>query len=128
MKKRPRSTLGSSTDNSFLYTDTFSVRTDKQTLNIPVILNVNGKKIVDEALLDTGANQTWINKNMVRNLKLDPKPLRQRIHLKNVDGHPNVDPWVTHYVELKLKVGSQNQRERCLIANLGNHGIILGLQ
>ena len=45
----------------------------------------------------------------------------------NVDGTPNKWGTIRYYVDLKIEVHGQTQKERLLVTGLGKHRIILGL-
>ena len=60
-----------------LYPQTIFISPKKETMTIPVVLEVRGKKIIKKALIDTGASSTFISKRLLRNLRLRTRALEK---------------------------------------------------
>jgi predicted aspartyl protease len=65
----------------------YSKKTDSMT--IPISVYMWHKKTETEALLDSGATHNFIDERAVKTLGLGTRPLKQPLHVSNVDGTLN---------------------------------------
>jgi len=61
-------------------------------------------EIVDEAFLDCGATGKFIDWRFARKEGIKMEKLERSIEVFNVDGTPNKQGTIRHYVDLKLEV------------------------
>ena len=90
------------------------------------LLNCSNLEIAENhALIDCGAEGRFINGSIV------PWNVRRRldtsIRVRNVDGSPNKDGRITHYVQLQYEFGGKHFKEDFHITHLGDQRIILGM-
>ena len=79
----------------------------------------------NQALIDCGAEGRFIDGSIV------PWEARKRlttsIRVRNVDGSPNRDGRITHFVPIKYEIGGKTIEEEFHITHLGDQKIILGM-
>jgi hypothetical protein len=78
----------------------YSKKTDSMT--IPISVYMWHKKTETDALLDSGATHNFINKQAVKSLRLGTRPLKQPLHVSNVDGTLNQSGDITCFCNLWL--------------------------
>jgi gag-polyprotein putative aspartyl protease len=78
------------------------------------------------ALVDSGATENFMDERTVQELGLGRKPLTRPGKVRNVDGTENKAGMLTHYCELRVRVGTKEGVQRFFITNLGQERTILG--
>lgn len=99
----------------------------KSIFNLPVELWVSGKAVRAEALVDSGAYSIFVNKKFVREHRLNLYKLETPYNVYNADGSINKDGQILYYLRAYLKVRDHGSTHRCLVTNLGDKDMILGM-
>ena len=100
--------------------------TQKNSMTIPLTVNMWHKTTQTEALLDCGATHNFIDPRAIKTLSMGTNPLRQPLLVHNVDGMVNRDGTITHYCNLWVRWGKQVEKLGFYVANLGRDRMILG--
>ena len=74
--------------------------TQKNSMTIPLTVNMWHKTTQTEALLDCGATHNFIDPHAIKTLSMGTNPLKQPLLVCNVDGTINRDSTITHYCNL----------------------------
>jgi len=99
----------------------------RKTMEIPVILHMNGLKVETTALIDSGAAGIFINHEFVLEHGLRTRPLPKDIGVFNVDGTQNLNGSITRKVTADLFVKSRRMKDiQFLETALGKQSVILG--
>ena len=102
----------------------YSSKPDSMTITVRV--HMWHKKTNTEALLDSGATHNFIDKRVVKALRLGTRDLQQPLRVNNVDGTENRAGRITEFCNLWLKQGNRTSKQGFYVANLGRDWIILG--
>ena len=100
--------------------------TQRNSMTIPLTMNMWHKTTTIEALLDCGATHNFIDPRAVKSLGVGIKELRTPLTVNNVDGTVNRDGTITHFCNLWAWQGSKTEKLGFYVANLGRDRIILG--
>ena len=100
--------------------------TQKNSMTIPLTVNMWHKTTQTEALLDCGATHNFIDPRAIKTLSMGTNPLKQPLLVHNVDGTINRDGTITHYCNLWVQCGQQVEKLGFYVANLGWDRMILG--
>ena len=93
--------------------------TQKNSMTIPLTVNMWHKTTQTKALLDCGATHNFIDPRAIKMLSMGTNPLRQPLIVHNVDGT------ITHYCNLWVRRGKQVEKLGFHMANLGWDQMIL---
>ena len=99
--------------------------TQKNSMTIPLTVNMWHKTTQTEALLDCGATHNFIDPHAIKTLSMGTNPLKQPLLVRNVDGTINRDSTITHYCNLWVRQGKQVEKQGFYVANLGWDRMIL---
>ncbi|CAK5279621.1 unnamed protein product [Mycena citricolor] len=80
-----------------------------------------------KALLDSGCSTCCINTDYVQAEKLDIQELPQPIVARNADNTVNISGRITHYVDLRMRIGPHVETRTFLLTCLGKAQIFIGL-
>ena len=94
--------------------------TQRNSMTIPLTMNMWHKTTIIEVLLDCGATHNFIDPRAVKSLGVGIKELRTPLTVNNVDGT------ITHFCNLWARQGSKTEKLGFYVANLGHDQIILG--
>ena len=95
-------------------------------MKVPVSFRTSHAMTDKKILVDSGATNNFIHPRLVKRLGLGTNPLEKPKKVWNVDGTTNKGGELTHYVDLEVKTGSEKQKMRFLITDLGDDDLILG--
>ncbi|CAK5268278.1 unnamed protein product [Mycena citricolor] len=87
----------------------------------------SGKTRGVKALLDSGCSTCCINTDCARAEKLDIQELPQPIVARNADNTKNISGQITHYVDLRMRIGPHVETRTFLLTCLGKAQIFIGL-
>jgi len=76
----------------------------RQTMTLPIVLHVKGRKVETIALVDSGAAGIFIDRSFAEENKLEMVPISKRITVYNVDGTENQDGSIDKKVTADLDV------------------------
>ena len=97
-------------------------------MQLPLTIEISGMETIEtNALLDSGAGGVFINEEYARQLGLRMIPLPKPIIAQNVDGTPNKQGEMTHYVLIYIVIRGRKLLTRAHIIGLGRESLILGL-
>ena len=74
--------------------------TQRNSMTIPLTMNMWHKSTTAEALLDCGATHNFIDPRAVKTLGIGTKELRTPLTVNNVDGTVNRNGTITHFCNL----------------------------
>ena len=74
--------------------------TQKNSITIPLTVNMWHKTTKIEALLDCGATHNFIDPRTIKTLAMGINPLKQPLIVHNVDGTVNKGGTISHYCNL----------------------------
>ena len=100
--------------------------TQKNSMTIPLTVNMWHKTTQTEALLDCSATHNFIDPHAIKTLSMGTNLLKQPLLVHNVDGTINRDGTITHYCNLWVRRGKQVEKLGFYVANLGRDQMILG--
>ena len=95
-------------------------------MKVPVSFRMSHAMTDKKILVDSGATNNFIHPRLVKRLGLGTNPLEKPKKVWNVNGTTNKGGELTHYVDLEVKTGSEKQKMRFLITDLGDDDLILG--
>jgi len=84
----------------------------------------NGKNLKVKALVDSGCTHTGIDKQLVKNKRIQTKPINFSFEVFNADGTKNRE--VTRVVPLEIKVNSYKKQLEVAVTNLNKTDMFLG--
>ncbi|CAK5266804.1 unnamed protein product [Mycena citricolor] len=87
----------------------------------------SGKTRGVKALLDSGCSTCCIDTDYARSEKLDIQELLQPIVARNADNTENISGQITHYVDLRMRIGPHVETCMFLLTCLGKAWIFIGL-
>ncbi|CAK5269503.1 unnamed protein product [Mycena citricolor] len=87
----------------------------------------SGKTRGVKALLDSGCSTCCIDTDYARAEKLDIQELPQPIVARNADNTENISGRITHYVDLRMRIGPHVETRTFLLTCLGKARIFIGL-
>ncbi|CAK5277054.1 unnamed protein product [Mycena citricolor] len=87
----------------------------------------SGKTRGVKALLDSGCSTCCIDTDYARAEKLDIQELLQPIVARNANNTENISGRITHYVDLRMKIGPHVETRTFLLTCLGKARIFIGL-
>src|SRR5438309_5619694 len=91
------------------------VKVSRQTIYVPLKLLVGSKVINILALLDSGAGGNFIHYDLASTIQ-NPTPLKKPIEAFNVDGTPNKEGMIMHYVTTDILVNDLKMTLGLLVA------------
>jgi len=97
----------------------------RQTMTLPIILHVKGRKVETIALVDSGAAGIFIDRSFAKENKLELVPTPKRIAVYNVDGTENQDGSIDKKVIADLDVKGRKMKTQFLVTALGSQRVIL---
>ena len=100
--------------------------TQKNSITIPLTVNMWHKTTKIEALLDCGATHNFIDPCTIKTLAMGTNPLKQPLIVHNVDGTVNKGGTISHYCNLWVRQGKHVEKLGFYVANLGRDRLILG--
>src|SRR6266567_1015557 len=100
-------------------------KVSRQTIYVSLKLLVGSKVIDILALLDSGAGGNFIHHDLAPTIH-NPTPLKKPIEAFNVDGTPNKEGMITHYVTADILVNNLQMTLGLLVAGIGKVSLILG--
>ncbi len=100
-------------------------KVSRQTIYVPLKLLVGSKVIDILALLDSGAGGNFIHYDLAPTLQ-KLTLLKKPIEAFNVDGTPNKEGTITHYVTADILVNDLQMTLGLLVAGIGKISLILG--
>ena len=92
-----------------------------------MLLNSSNKSIHVLAMIDSGATALFIHKHFIKQNPMVKHRLPQEIGFRNINSSTNQAGKLTHFVQLKLDVGSHSETTEFLVTNLGSKNVILSL-
>jgi len=98
----------------------------QQTMTLPIVLHVKGRKVETIALVDSGAAGIFIDRSFAEENKLEMAPISKRITVYNVDGTENQDGSIDKKVTADLDSKGRRSKIRFLVTVLGSQRVILG--
>ncbi|CAK5272202.1 unnamed protein product [Mycena citricolor] len=87
----------------------------------------SGKTYGVKALLDSGYSTCCINTNYARAEKLDIQELPQPIVAHDANNTENISGRITHYFNLRMRIGPHVETRTFLLMCLGKAWIFIGL-
>ncbi|CAK5264184.1 unnamed protein product [Mycena citricolor] len=87
----------------------------------------SGKTRGVKALLDSGCSTCCINTDYARAEKLDIQELPQPIVARNANNTKDISGQITHYVDLRMRIGPHVETRTFLLTCLGKARIFIGL-
>ena len=109
-----------------IYRPCLIARVDNNAMNLPIkLLSKNRNR--QRRIFGLWCWWKVTDQNYTRMKGIKMEALKEPIRVYNVDGTPNKQGSIRYYVDLKIKVHGQTQKERLLVTGLGKHRIILGL-
>ncbi|CAK5271140.1 unnamed protein product [Mycena citricolor] len=87
----------------------------------------SGKTRRVKALLNSGCSTCCIDTDYARAEKLDIQELPQPIVARNADNTENINGRITHYVDLRMRIGPHVETRTFLLTCLGKARIFIGL-
>ncbi|CAK5284510.1 unnamed protein product, partial [Mycena citricolor] len=87
----------------------------------------SGKTRGVKALLDSSCSTCCIDTDYARAEKLDIQELPQPIVARNADNTENISGRITHYVDLRMRIGPHVETRMFLLTCLGKARIFIGL-
>ncbi|CAK5283524.1 unnamed protein product [Mycena citricolor] len=87
----------------------------------------SGKTHGVKALLNSGCSTCCIDTDYARAEKLDIQEILQPIVARNADNTKNISGWITHYVNLRMRIGPHVETLTFLLMCLGKARIFIGL-
>ena len=100
--------------------------TQKNSITIPLTVNMWHKTTKIEALLDCGATHNFIDPRTIKTLAMGTNPLKQPLMVHNIDGTVNKGGTISHYCNLWVRRGKHTKKLGFYVANLGRDRLILG--
>ena len=100
--------------------------TQKNSITIPLTVNMWHKTTKIEALLDCGATHNFIDPHTIKSLAMGTNPLKQPLMVHNVDGTINQGGTISQYCNLWVRRGKHVEKLGFYVANLGRDRLILG--
>ena len=100
--------------------------TQKNSMTIPLTVNMWHKTTQTEVLLDCSATHNFIDPRAIKPLSMGTNRLKQPLLVHNVDSTINQDGTITHYCNLWVQRGKQVEKLGFYVANLGQDRMILG--
>jgi hypothetical protein len=97
-----------------------------KSINAPVLLYTEERRVESKALLDSGATECFIHPRWVEKQQLPKEPLKRPRKVRNVDGTTNRMGEITHTVNLAVRHQSRTQLHQFLVADIGEDDLILG--
>ncbi|CAK5280778.1 unnamed protein product [Mycena citricolor] len=79
----------------------------------------SGKMRRVKVLLDSGCSTCCIDTDYAQAEKLDIQELPQPIVARNTDNTENISSWITHYVDLRMRIGPHVETCTFLLTCLG---------
>ena len=79
-----------------------------------------------QALVDCGATGSFIDRDFVRENKLNTRKLSRPIAVYNVDGSPNEAGEISEVVDILLRYKNHSERSLLAVTGLGNQKLLLG--
>ena len=95
-------------------------------MKIPSIFQFAYSMADEKVLIDSGATANFLNQRVAKWLGFKPKKLECPVSVKNVDGTPNKDRQLTHYVHLWVQLGEKKELMLFYLTNLGEDRMLLG--
>ena len=99
-----------------------------RSMKVPVSFRTSHAMTDKKILVDSGATNNFIHPRLVKRLGLGTNQLEKPKKVWNVDGTTNRGGELTHYVDLEVKTGSEKQKMRFLVTDLGDDDLIPGCQ
>jgi hypothetical protein len=99
---------------------------EKSSIKIPFSFICTCRTADENTLLDSAATENFVDKQLVKQLKIGRQKMNQPRRVFNVDGSENKHRTLTHYCLLRVKKGNLNRLQRFYITNLGSDQVILG--
>jgi len=84
----------------------------------------NGKKLKIKALVDSGYTYTGINEQLVKDKRIQTKPINFSFEVFNADGTKNGE--VTRVVPLEIKINSYKEQLEAAVTDLDRTDMFLG--
>ena len=84
----------------------------------------NGKKLKVKALVDSGCTHTGINKQLVKDKKIQTKPINFSFEVFNTDGTKNGK--VTRVAYLEIEINSHKEQLKAAVIDLDGTDMFLG--
>ena len=98
---------------------------EKQELNVQAkVKTKNGKNLKVKALVDSGYTYIGIDKQLVKNKRIQTKPINFSFEVFNADGMKNGK--VTRMVPLEIKINSYKEQLEAVIIDLNGTDMFLG--
>ena len=95
-------------------------------MKIPSIFR-SAYSIADKkVLIDFEATANFLDQRVAKQLGFKPKKLERPVPVKNIDGTPNKDRQLTHYVHLWIQLGEKRELMLFYLTNLREDHTILG--
>lgn len=79
------------------------------------------------ALVDSGADDNFISAHYVLKTKIPTTKLEKPIPVKNVDGTPNKEGFITHIVNLRFQIEGRPQKHILYVIGIKSWDLILGI-
>src|SRR5438309_7442474 len=100
-------------------------KVSRQTIYVPLKLLVGSKVIDILTLLDSGAGGNFIHYDLAPTIQ-NLTPLKKLIEAFNVDGTPNKEGTITHYIIADILVNDLQMTLGLLVARIEKISLILG--
>ena len=98
---------------------------EKQELNMQAIVKMkNGKNLKVKALVDSRCSHIGIDKQLVKNKRIQMKPINFSFKVFNADGTKNGE--VTRVVSLKIKINDYKKQLEAAVTDLNRTDMFLG--
>ena len=95
-------------------------------MTVRFYMHAQEEQAVDTALIDSGATENFMKLSYAQKLKLPIKELPNPVPVFNIDGTPNKDRTIEHYVDLSVQTGQDYTLFRFFLTNTGTSKVILG--
>ena len=91
---------------------------NENAIHMPFRLHTIDHTAEGVALIDSGATHNFMDRRMVKRLRVGSKPLAVPQSIRNVDGTNNRDGILTRYTDLRVSINQHVQIQRFYIMNL----------
>jgi hypothetical protein len=95
-------------------------------MRVPVSFRTLHAMANKRILVDSGATDNFIHPKLIKRLGLGTQALDRPRKIWNIDGTNNRGGELTHFVDLDVRTGKQEEQMRFLVTDLGGEDLVLG--